>query len=247
MKRKGIDYGASQGDVKKMRLGQKKYRRRAAISAKPLIAKISKEPFRPEWRTKLTWCPATYLLAPGTSNGAAVIKINDLYDPDFSNVFGNDQPLFTDQLMSATGPYQLFHVNSWKCKITFCNASGAGGGSAGDIALDGYVVQGATNSTDVDTFAELAASPGRQTFLLAPRTGDGSMKVIYVNGSQAAYTPADKDIEACGTYAASPTKPIYLSMGLKNAYTTDASTIQCYIKLEVEFDVTFMHRDGVAS
>ncbi len=186
------------------------------------------------------------MLAPGTTNGAVLIRVNDIYDPDVSNVFGNDQPLFTDQLMSATGPYNAFYVNSWKCKFELCNASGAGGGSAGDLALDGYLVQGATSSTDVDTFAELAASPGRQTFLVGPRSG-APMKTLYINGSQSAITPAYADADHTGAYNATPAKPIYVALGLKNAYTTDTGTIQCYIKVTVEFDVTFMQRDAIAS
>lgn len=217
-----------------------------SLNARALMPKLLKDPFPSEFRTKLTWSPATYLMAPGTTNGAMVLRVNDIYDPDFSNVLSNDQPLYTDQLLSATGPYQLFHVNKWKVKFDLCNASGAGGGSSGDLALDGYVVQGGTSSTDVDTFAELAASPGRQTFLLGPRSAQ-PMKTVYINGSQKSITPAYKDIDACGTYAASPSKPIFVALGLKNAYTTDTGTIQCYVKVTIEFDVTFMHRDGQPS
>lgn len=225
----------------------RKWRRRQPVSARALVPRILKDPFPPEWRTKLTWAPSTYLMAPGTTNGCLVIRVNDIYDPDVSNVLGNDQPLYTDQILSATGPYQLFHVNSWKAKITLCNVSGSGGGSSGDLALDGYVIQGGTSSTDVDTFAEDQFSAGRQTFMLGPKTASGNMKTIYFNGSQRAYTPASKDIDACGTYGASPSKPIFLSVGLKNAFTTDTGTIQCYIKVVVEYDVTFMHRDGIQS
>lgn len=241
--------GSSQGKKNVKRYRPTKYRwagRRSALNARKLIPKILKDPFPSEWRTKLTWSPATYLLAPGTTNGALVIRVNDIYDPDVSNVLGNDQPLYTDQVMSGTGPYQLFHVNGWKCKFELCNASGAGGGSAGDLCLDGYIVQGGTNSTDVDTFAELAASPARQTFLLGPRSAN-PMKTVYVNGTQKAITPSYKDIDYCGTYSASPAKGIYLALGLKNAYTTDTGTIQCYVKVTIEFDVTFMHRDATAS
>lgn len=232
----------------KRRKGMKRslWRSKGIYNAKKLIPKILKDPFPPTFRTKLSWSPPTYLLAPGTTNGAIVIRVNDLYDPDVSNVLGNGQALFTDQMCSATGPYVAFYVNSWKCKFELCNASAAGGGSAGDLALDGYLVQGCTSSTDVDTFAELAALPGRQTFLLGPRSG-APMKTLYINGSQKAITPNSRDADHSGAYNASPAKPIYVALGLKNAYTTDTGTIQCYIKVSVEFDVTFMQRDAVDS
>lgn len=239
--------GSSQTtSVKRRKITKRKWKPKGIYNARKLMPKILKDPFPPEFRTKISWSPSVWLAAPGTTNTACLIRVNDIYDPDVTNVFSNDQPLFTDQLCSATGPYNAFYVNSWKCKFELCNASGSGGGSAGDLALDGYLVQGATSSTDVDTFAELSASPGRQTFLIGPRAGS-PMKVLYINGSQSAITPNSRDADHSGSYQASPAKPIYVALGLKNAYTTDTGTIQCYVKVTVEFDVTFMQRDGIAS
>lgn len=239
----------TQESVKRVKRVARVYKRRVAgASAKRLISTLAKEPFPKEWNTNMTWSPDTYLLAPGAASGAVVVRVNDLFDPDYSNVFGNNQPLFSDQIMSATGPYQLFRVNNWKCKITLHNASGNGGGASGALPLDCYIAQGAISSTDVDTLAELKATPGRMTFLL-PQRDSGGCKTVYINGSAKAFTPGStaEDIDYCGTYQTSPAKPIFLGIGVANAYTSDASSIQCYIKFEIQYNVTFFSRDGVTS
>lgn len=220
------------------------------ISARPLISKFTQHPFPKEWKTKITWDPATALLSPGAVSGAAVIRLTDLYDPDYSNFFGNNQPLFTDQMLSATGPYQRFRVDGWKCKIHMMNASPSTSGGS-PMPLDIYLCQGANNATDVDTFSELQSSPGVITDMIGGGTvhGSKSCKVFYLNGRTTAYIPKGtaKDDDYVGDYTTSPAKPLFLGIGYRNADVTDTAYPKVYIKLELELDVVFFARDAVIS
>lgn len=223
-------------------------RRNKGISAKALISKFAQHPFPAEWRTKITWDPSTALLAPGANQAAYVVRLNDLYDPDYSNFVGNGQPLFTDQMISATGPYQRFRVDGWKCKITLANASPAGT-SANTMPLDVYICQGANNAVDVDTFGELVSSPGTITDLLGGTGSCKDVKTWYINGRTNAYVPPGtaKDDSYCGDYTTSPSKQLFLGIGFKNADITDSAALKVHIKMQIEFDVVFFARDGVAS
>lgn len=221
-------------------------KRRAATSAKPRLPKISKDPFPKEWRTKLTWNADTQYASPGSTSGASVISLTSLYDPDYSNHFGNFQPMCFDQVLSATGPYQNYRVNSWKGKITITNVSAADGSVP--IALECYFKQGATNAVDVDTWSEIQSQTGVQTLLLGPVGSDSATKTIYFNGSLKSFIPADAEGEDfVGSYNSVPSKPIYAGFGYRNAKTGSASVVNCYIKVSIEYDVTLYAQDGVQS
>lgn len=225
-------------------------RRLKGISAKPLISKFAQHPFPAEWRTKITWNPPTAYLNNLATSNAVVVRLNDLFDPDYSNSFGNGQPLFTDQMISATGPYQRFRVDGWKCKVEICNVSP--GGTGGTLMpIDVYLCQGANNATDVDTFSELQSSPGVITSMLAPATvaGHKAQETFYLNGRTSAYIPAGTkyDDDYVGDYATSPAKPLYLGIGVKIADGSDTTYAKAFVKIQIEYDVVFFARDAVAS
>jgi len=223
--------------------------RKSAVSVSRQIAPITKHPFPREWRTKITWDPSTALLSPGAVSGAFVVALNDLYDPDYSNVLGNNQPLFTDQIISATGPYQNYRVDGWKCKITVSNVSPVTSGGS-PMAIDMYSMQGSTNAVDVDTFSELQSSPGVVTHLLGnTNNGSKSYHTWYMNGRTSAYIPtgSSKDQDYCGAYNASPAKRLFLGVGYRNADVTDTAYPKIFVKFEMELDVVFFARDAVIS
>lgn len=223
-------------------------RRNKGISTKALISRFAQHPFPAEWKTKITWDPPTALLTPGSNQSAYVIRLTDLFDPDYSNVLGNGQPLFTDQMISATGPYQRFRVDGWKCKVIVQNVSpNTTGGSP--MALDMYLCQGANNATDVDTFGELISSPGVVTDLIGASGSCKDVKEFYLNGRTLSYIPKGTkyDDDYCGDYATSPSKPLFLGIGFKNADSTDTVAIKVYLKVQLELDVVFFARDAVAS
>lgn len=218
-------------------------RKRTGVSAKPRISKISKDPFPREWRTKLTWNGDTQYTNPGTTSGASVVALNSLYDPDYSNHFGNFSPMFFSKCLSATGPYQNYKVNSWKGKLTLINVSPVDGSIP--TALECYFKQGATSAVDVDTWAEIQSQPGVQTFLVGPKDSDSATRTIYFNGKLDDFIPKDAEGEDySGLYNSSPAKPIFAGIGYRNAHPGATGVVNCYIKMSIEFDVTLYAGDG---
>lgn len=217
-------------------------------SARPLISLITKDPFPREIRRKITWLGDPVYRAPGTTSDSLLIKLNSLYDPDYNNVFGNTQPLYFDQLCSATGPYQKFRVNSWKAKVTIYNLTPDEAGTVA-VPLNFAMTQGAVSSTDVDTFTELINQPGVMTELIGPQNTTFAMQSFWMNGSVKDYIPkyTSKDDDYIGDYGTDPAKLIYLAIGVKNANGAGASTLKYYLKVAVEFDITMFARDAIPS
>lgn len=216
-------------------------------STRALVSKISLHPYPQEYKTTITWCPPTALLIAAATNACFQVRVNDLYDPDQTNILGNGQALYTDQMMSATGPYQSYRVNSWKAEWHIQNVSSATSeGSA--MALDLYLTQGAVSSTDTDTFAEVQNTPGVVTTLLGVPGTPQAYKVLNLNGRLADYVQSSIDANYNGAYNASPSNVIYMALAVKNGYPADAGTgVKIYVKLKMEFDVTFYARDAVTS
>lgn len=194
----------------------------------------------------MTWNADTAYLAPGTTTAYTVIALTGLYDPDNSNNLGNFQPMFFDQLLSATGPYQNYRVNGWKGKMTIINGTANDGGVA--IPLDVYYKQGLTNVVDGDTWAEVQSQPGVQTLLVGPPGSDSSTRTMYFNGRLDDYIAKNADGEDFkGAYNSNPTQPVYGSIAFKNAKVASTGSITVFLKVSIEFDITVYSQDGVQS
>lgn len=212
------------------------------------VSKISKNPFPREWKTTFSWMPSQVLLAPGAASGAFVLRLNDLYDPDYSNSLGNSQPLYFDQLLSATGPYQKFRVDGWRVKIELVNVSpNTSGGSP--MPLDIYLMQGATNAVDVDTFNELISSPGVETAILGPSGTTLGQRSWNFNGRLKDYIPDNTsvDLSWCGDYTTTPSSCIFMGVGYRNGDAVDTTAIKLFVKVIVEFDAIVFARDAIGS
>jgi len=92
-------------------------------------------------------------MAPGTATVQYILKPNSLYDIDgnLSAPFGNHQPVDFSKLLSSTGPYHDYKVNSWDIEITLINQSVS--------PLAGYIVGSSAQSSDWDTFNECVSFP----------------------------------------------------------------------------------------
>lgn len=222
--------------------------KRSGVSARKLSSKITKDPFPREFRTTITWKSPLKYVAAGAISYVAQVALNGLYDPDHTNALGNGQPQYLDQLLSATGPYQRYKVMGWKCKIWLINISPSEpDGSA--VPLDCIIAQGVRNAVDIDTFDELEGSPGTMLDVVGPGGTTKGQKMFFINGKTSDYVPAEKadDDEYSGTYNANPTKPLYLSIGVKNPYPSTSTNIKFLLKCQMECDVVFYERDGIVS
>lgn len=73
--------------------------------------------------------------------------LNSMFDFDQTNIIGNKQPLFYDQLLSIDGPYKNYKVNAWKTTIKFINLS--------DKAMFVYYDGNLTALTETDQLNEV--------------------------------------------------------------------------------------------
>lgn len=241
----GVKIPSKRRRLRWARLGAKK---RSSVNAKRLTSRITKDPFPRETRTTITWKSPLKYFAAGAISYVEQVALNGLYDPDYTNGLGNGQPQYFDQLLSATGPYQKYKVLGWKCKITIINVSPSEPDGS-YVPLDCIIAQGVRNAVDIDTFDELEGSPGTMVDVIGPAMSTQGQKTFYINGKLTDYVPAERadDNDYSGSYNANPTKPLYLSIGLKNPYPSTTTNIKFLMKVQMECDVVFYERDGIVS
>lgn len=241
----GVKVPSKRRRLRASRLGSKS---RSGVNTKRLAARITKDPFPRETRTVITWKSPMRSFSPSAISYVQQVALNGLYDPDYTNALGNGQPQYLDQLLSATGPYQKYKVMGWKCKIWLINISPSEpDGSA--VPLEVIIAQGVRNAVDIDTFDELEGTPGTLLDVLGPGGTTKANKVYYINGKTIDYVPAEApdDNDYAGSYNANPTKPLYMSVGLKNPYGGTTTSIKFLMKMQIEYDVVFYERDGIVS
>lgn len=222
------------------RLGKK----RSGISARSLVPKITKDPFPPEFRTKITW-RGPLSISSGANSFVTQYYLNALNDPDATNADGNGVPEYLSQLLSGTGPYTKFRVLGWKAKILLVNVSGTeADGSV--IPLEVSMAQGFFSLTDDDTYAEVYSLPGVQTGVLTPNGTTHAVREFNMNGKLKDYVPkgTDDDEDYCGAAATNPAKLLNLAVAVRNPYGAGSANIKCWHKVTIEFDAIFYSRDA---
>lgn len=203
-------------------------------------------PFPPVMKTTMSYPVTSALYAPAASSGVTLVALNDIYDFDVSNNLGNTQPLFYDQVLSATGPYTKYRVTAWRVKFTIDNFSQFTSGTNA-CALDVGLAQGSTISTDVDTWTELQSSPNLQRRLLQWYGTSLSRCVLEINGTPQEFVTGDvKDDTLCGAYNGSPSQRIYGALGIANPNIAGVN-VQAYISVQVEQDVELFGQDAISS
>lgn len=166
---------------------------------------------------------------------------NSLYDYDVSNLLGNKQPLYFDQLLSIDGPYRQYRVNAWKTKIRILNLS--------DKALNIYWNPATVNSfTDTDTPTEMQNWRGVR---YAQLTAQNNAKPMCTFSSfhrlrNIVPTTGTQTTQYLGSYTANPS--IGISQTLL-AETIDGSTATFNFAVEIEhvFYVTLFDSDAIVS
>jgi len=122
-----------------------------------------------------------------------------MFDFDYSNVLGNAQPQFYDQLCNAA-MYQLYQVKSWRTTYKIS--------SAASVPLYASYAQ-STLLTDADDFAEQIARPGTKTIMLpGVNGGNWTRKTITARGSPKGYEVLDPNLLSAA-YTDNPQSLIY--------------------------------------
>lgn len=164
-------------------------------------------------------------ISGGANVCSASVKLNDMYDFDNGTDFGNKQPLYYDQLLSASGPYKNFKVISWKTTYYFINN--------GATPVDIFVSPPISGVAEADSLTEMDNFPGVSRLRLTKSGGCKDYGEIVVTGHVkdmcAAY---DKDIQLIGGYASTPQTVIYQTILARGSDGTTAASVMVSVKHE---------------
>lgn len=185
-----------------------------------------------------------YRSIPINATGSAVtgtyllqVRLNSANDFDYTNVLGNKQPLYYDQLFSATGPYQAYECKSWRTRITVINLAN----TAVTVYWNG---QGTSiDANQEDALAEVTNRSYHQQFHLAPKGSTGDRTYIKTSGKM---SKASSDVTySAVAHNADPVPPVYGSLFLNTPTTTDAPNVM--IQVDHYMDLICFRSDGLTS
>lgn len=199
-------------------------------------------PFPLRMNTKLVYkAPSTTIASGGILSYAALsLDLNNMYDFDYNNVFGNKQPLFYDQLLSVDGPYKYYKVNAWKTTIRFINLS--------DKALYVYYDPSTGLITESDTPTEIENRRGVQTFTLTSQNNAKPMVTIKKFQTLKSFFPnsINSSENFAAGYNAAPSTHAYANLLWK---TIDGSVGVFNVAVRVQhiFYCTLYNADSISS
>lgn len=165
---------------------------------------------------------------------------NSLYDFDKSsdNCFGNKQPLYYDTLLTASGPYKNYKVNSWRTVYTFINEA--------DVATTIFVMPPIAATAEIDSVAEADNFPGVKRLYLTAKTGSRSIGTVTVTGNNRDVYPSSQgDVGFTGGYGGDPGFLVY--GGFVAATADGTSTVILKVAIKHVFDAELQTIDALVS
>lgn len=168
------------------------------------------------------------------------VASNSLFDFDKhgGSCFGNKQPLYYDALLSASGPYKVYKVISWKTTYTLVNTS--------NVPVTIWALPPIAATAEIDSAAEADNFPGVKRLYLTGSTGTKTMGTISVTGHvDDVYPSSDKAIELEGTYGADPTNIIYGGIIVHGSDGTTAPNVYVAVKHEAYTELRYV--DSIVS
>jgi len=198
-------------------------------------------PFPRSLNTKLVYENALTAMGAGTGGLLTLgTKPNSAFDYDNSSgaVFGNKQPLYYDALLSASGPYKNYKVNSWKTTYTVVNQ--------GTAPITVWALPPISATSEIDSAAEADNFPGVKRMYLTAKDGDCNSGSITVTGNLADVYPSSALSEG-GMIAQYNADPTYLVYGGIVVQTADAGSISAYAAVRHEMNTTLQVIDAIVS
>lgn len=230
-------YGNKKATKPRRRMVQRKKRR---VSGKRMS--LYRSPFPAVKNLTLVYKNPSQVLSTSSTFGYTSLGFipTDIYDYDFSNVVGNKQPLYFDQIFTATGPYRSWKVNAWKTKIKVINLS--------DKVFNVYWEGGSlAGVTDLDTPIEMKNRPGVQYKML---TAQGNAKP-YCEFTSYRTTkgciPQYAGQEIVGSYDAGPSKRCVQTLLIEHLDGVIGVSQNYAVQIETVFYVTAYERDASQS
>lgn len=176
----------------------------------------------------------------GNSYSYTQWRPNDLFDFDYTNNFGNKQPLFYDQLLSSTGPYKRFLVNAWKTTLTVFNLS--------DKGLEVFVDTNTMNTfLDTDTLGEIANRRGVIKRVITAQNNAKPMCTISFYRKLKSIVPESRSAvgEWGGYFNSSPNNYIANTLACQSIDGISTHTVR--VKISHIFYVTLFETDALVS
>lgn len=198
-------------------------------------------PFPRSLNTKLIYENALTAMGAGTGGLLTLgTKPNSAFDFDNSSgaVFGNKQPLYYDTLLSASGPYKNYKVNSWKTTYHVINM--------GTAPITVWALPPISATSEIDSAAEADNFPGVVRMYLTAKDGDCNSGKITVTGNLADVYASSAASEG-GMIAAYNADPTYLVYGGIIVQTADGGAISAYAAVRHEMNTTLQVIDALVS
>lgn len=215
-----------------------------AVVAKriPRSMSMSKGPFPKILNTTLVYKhPSANITSGGAfSFNYLNLAANSLFDYDITDVLGNKQPLFFDQLVSANGPYRWYKVNAWKTTIKLINLS--------DKAMYTYFDPASSLMAETDTAAELENRRGVQFQILTAQSNAKPYVTFKSYRSLKSWVP--KSVNSSENYSApagqEPSQRVFQTLAWR---PIDGSITAFTVAVQVStvFYCTFYNNDSIAS
>lgn len=167
---------------------------------------------------------------PGSNFWGISVISTGMFDYDVNNYLGNKQPLYFDQLLSATGPYKSYKVISWKTTFTFVNE--------GTTPVNIWVAPALTSFGEVDSAVEADNFPGvKKLYLTSPSGSQNKGNLVITGHIDDVWKGITSDSGFIGSYAANPSVPVYTTIcaqaadGVANAIVYIAVKHEAYTEL----------------
>jgi hypothetical protein len=205
----------------------KKQMRRGGTD-RPRVPRGIVSPFPSKRTATFRYVGSNVFVEPVAGGGTQwILALNSLFDPDVT--FAGHQPLYYDQLLSATGPYRRYAVTSVVVRLTVTNLT------ANSVLCAFYEQPG---PIDLPSFQAVLEKPRVQRFVLSPNTGGQCTKTLSQKISIAAVAGVpprrllDDDVFS-GLYNANPSQIVYASfMGYSMPPSTSVANLSVLIEVE---------------
>lgn len=230
----------------KLRAKNKRGLRRRLARRKRRVARIPRGiktgPFPRIMNTTLVYKhPSTNITSGGIlSYNYCQFALNSMFDFDQTNIAGNKQPLFYDQLLGVDGPYKNYRVNAWKTTIRFINLT--------DKAMFVYYSPCDSLIFDADTVTEMQNRRGVQQFMLSAQNNAKPMCTITKYQSLKNFFPTSiNQSENFGaSYTSGPSTVAYSTLGWQ---PIDGSVTAHTVAIQVQqiFYCTLYNADSTGS
>ena len=191
---------------------------------------INRAPYPPRWRRKIVYTITARMTEGAAGTGSIIVfRANDLYDPYYAA--GGLQPMYFDQLCSATGPYTKFRVFGARVDFTVSSL-------ANTVAMFG--VYFSPSPTSPASYVEAQEKPFGRSSLIGQGSGGVTRSLSSFATTHAvlglAPSHVANDDYYAGAYNASPINQDYIVVW---QYGTSATVADLAYTVRITYDAEF--------